>query len=128
MNRLPIVLACTLVLAACASLPSDITPVSGAPTYAPSVKVPDVLERAPAKAYVQIGTIDAKGVSGMTAEQLRTRIRTQAQNLGADAVVLQDASTRAPAESKFNPATGAYETRPGEVIPAYKGIAIKYQS
>jgi hypothetical protein len=124
---LAVVLA--LGLAACAAAPvSDVMKLPDAPSLPPAVKLPEVLDQLPSGSYVRLADVDAKGVIGMSPTQLRARVLEQAQKLGADAVVLQDASTRTPAESKYNPATGGYDVRPGEVIPGFKGVAIKYRS
>jgi len=116
-----------VLLAACASAPPDLTKLPDAPTYAPAAKLPEVLDRLPASSYTRIAAVDAKGVVGMSPVQLRARILKEAQQLGADAVVLEDASTRTATESKFNPVTGGYDVKPGEVIPGFKGVAIKYR-
>jgi hypothetical protein len=116
-----------LALTACTALAPDVIKIEGVPSYAPAAFPPEVLEQLPSRAHVTIGIVDAKGAPGMTASQLLASIREQAQKLGADAVILQDASVRAPAESKFNPATGGYTVVPGQPIPAFKGTAIKYR-
>ena len=46
---------------------------------------------------------------------------------GADAVILQDVSRPAPAMTRLNPTTGMYENTGGQLVPAFKGIAIKYR-
>lgn len=116
-----------LTLAACTSLGPEVRKIDGAPSYAPAAFPAEVLDQPPSRAYVAIGIVDARGAPGMAATQLLASIREQAQRLGADAVILQDASVRAPAESKFNPATGGYTVVPGQPIPAFKGTAIKYR-
>lgn len=116
-----------LLAAACAPLAPDVIRSEGAPVLPASAYLPEVLEQAPNRPYVKIGVVDAKGVLGMVASQVVTRIREQAQQIGADAVILQDVSVRPPAESTFNPATGGFAVTQGNAIPAFKGIAIKYQ-
>ena len=126
MNKLtfPLVL---LLLAACAPLAPDVRRTEGTPTFPASAFPPEVLEQAPSRPYVQVGVVDARGVLGQTPSQVITRIREQAQQIGADAVILQDVSVRQPAESTFNPATGGFAVTQGSAIPAFKGIAIRYQ-
>jgi hypothetical protein len=121
---LPVVL---LLLAACAPLAPDVRRTEGAPTFPASAFPPEVLEQVPARPHVQVGVVDAKGVLGQTPSQVIARIREQAQLLGADAVILQDVSVRQPAESTFNPAIGGFAVTQGSAIPAFKGIAIRYQ-
>ena len=116
-----------LLLVACAPLAPDVRRVEGSPAFPASAFPPEVLEQAPARPHVQVGVIDAKGVLGQTPSQVIARIREQAQQIGADAVILQDVSVRPPANSTFNPATGGYAVTQGNAIPAFKGIAIRYQ-
>ena len=59
--------------------------------------------------------------------QVIAQIRTKAQQIGADAVIIQDLSRPAPTSSRLNPTTGMYETTGGQLVPAFKGIAIKYK-
>lgn len=114
-------------VAACTALAPEVRKLDGSPVYPPAAFPAVVLDQAPTRAYIQVGVIDAKGVAGMDATQLLARIREQAQKLGADAVVLKDASVRTPAESRFNPATGGYSVTQGQIVPAFEGIAIKYR-
>jgi hypothetical protein len=116
-----------LILVACAPLAPDVRRIDGAPALPVSATLPEVLDQAPTRPYAQIGVVDAKGAPGMTSVQVLARIREQAQQLGADAVILQDVSARAPTESKYNPVTGGYSIVQGDTIPAFKGYAIKYQ-
>ncbi len=126
MNKLTLSLFILLV-AACAPLAPDVRRTEGTPVYPPSAYLPEVLEQAPARPHVQIGLVDARGVAGMVPSQVVARIRDQAQQIGADAVILQDVSVRQPAESRFNPATGGFVITQSDAVPAFKGIAIRYQ-
>ncbi len=116
-----------LALAACAPLPTDVRPVAGAPSLGPAGAVPDVLYERPSRPFVEIGVVDAQGVPGMTSAQLLARVREQARQIGADAVIVEDASRRTPPETRYNPATGGFDVTGGQTIPAFKGIAIKYR-
>ncbi len=116
-----------LLLVACAPLAPDVRRTEGAPVFPASSFPPEVLAQAPSRPHVQVGVIDAKGVLGQTPSQVISRIREQAQQLGADAVILQDVSVRPPANSTFNPATGGFAVTQSDAIPAFKGIAIRYQ-
>ncbi len=121
---LPIV---ALLLAACAPLAPDVKRIEGSPVFPAAATLPEVLQTAPTRSYVRLGVVDAQGVPGMAEAQVVARIRLEAQQMGADAVILQDVSTRAAVESKFNPATGGFTVTQGEPIPSYKGYAIKYR-
>lgn len=125
MNKLTLPIL-VLLLAACAPLAPDVRRTEGTPVYPASAYLPEVLEQAPARPHVQIGVVDAKGVAGMVSSQVVARIRDQAQQIGADAVILQDVSVRPPAESRFNPATGGFAVTQSDAVPAFKGIAIRY--
>lgn len=114
------------VLSACATSPPEIVRPVGGAVYPPTQYV-EVLERAPSRPYKEIGTIDAPGEPGTLRTQMLAKISTKAQQLGADAVVLQDVSRPGPVVTRLNPTTGNYETTGGQMIPAFKGVAIKYQ-
>ena len=118
---------CAAVLAAgCAAPQPEVIRPAGAPTYSPTVNV-ELLEQAPSRAYTEIGVIESPGEPGAVRAQVLAQIREKAAQLGADAVILTDQSRRAPTTQRMNPTTGYYETVGGQVIPAYKGIAIKYR-
>lgn len=63
----------------------------------------------------------------MLRTQALAQIRAKAQQIGADAVILQDLSRTAPASQRLNPTTGQMEATGGQVIPAFKGVAIKFK-
>ncbi len=114
-------------LAACSSpAPTDVTRTTGGAAYPPTVFV-EMLDAPPSRPYEQIGVIDAPGEPGALRAQVLARVTSRAQQLGADAVILQDLSHPAPPVTRLNPTTGMYETVGGQMIPAFKGIAIKYR-
>ena len=115
----------SLLLGCAASQPDVIRP-AGSPVYPPTQFV-DLLESAPTRPYVEIATIDFPGEQGTLRSQALAQIRSRAQQLGADAVILQDLSRPAPLVSRLNPTTGTYETTGGQLVPAFKGTAIKYK-
>ena len=119
-------LCAAVLVAACAAPQPDVIRAPGAPVYTPTTNV-DLLETAPARPYTEIGVIDAPGEPGALRPQVLAQIREKASQLGADAVILTDQSRRAPTTQRLNPTTGYYETVGGQVIPAYKGVAIKYR-
>ena len=115
----------SLLLACATPQPEVIRPAAG-PTYPPTQFV-DLLESAPTRPYVEIGIIDFPGEQGTLRSQALAQIRSRAQQLGADAVILQDLSRPAPLVSRLNPTTGTYETTGGQLVPAFKGTAIRYK-
>lgn len=121
-----VALAGTLTLAACAVSQPDTTARAAGAAYAPTANV-EMLEQAPSRPYVEIGTIDAPGEPGALRTQVLAQVREKARQLGADAVIVKDVSYRAPATQRFNPTTGFYETVGGQVVPAFKGVAIKFR-
>ena len=86
-----------------------------------------MLESPPTRAYTEIGIIEVPGESGANRVQVLAQIRTKAQQIGADAVILQDLSRTVPTGQRLNPTTGLYESTGGQVVPAFKGVAIKYR-
>ena len=113
------------LLAACAAPQTEVVR-TGTQVYAPTTDV-DLLEQAPSRAYTEIGVIDAPGEAGALRAQVLAQVRDKARQLGADAVILTDQSRRAPTTQRLNPTTGYYETVGGQLIPAFKGVAIKYR-
>lgn len=113
-------------LSACAPSQPLVVRSTGAPAYSPTHYV-ELLEAKPARPYQEIGVIDVAGAPGSFRTQVLERVKAQAQQLGADAVILQDLSRTTPAETRLNPTTGAYESAGGQLIPAFKGTAIKYR-
>lgn len=133
MHSLPIaiasrscVLAVALALVACAAPQPDVTRTTSTVTYPPTANV-ELLEQAPTRPYTEIGTIDEPGEPGALRAQVLAQIREKARQLGADAVIVTDVSRRAPTTQRLNPTTGFYDTVGGQVIPAFKGIAIKFR-
>jgi len=119
-------LALALALAACAAPQLDVVRAPGAPQFPPTQFV-ELLDRAPDRSYIELGTIDAPGEPGALRAQVLAKVRGKAQELGADAVILTDLSRMAPATQRLNPTTGTNETIGGQVIPAFKGVAIRYR-
>ncbi|MBK9117535.1 MAG: hypothetical protein IPM22_18475 [Betaproteobacteria bacterium] len=118
--------ALALALAACAAPQPEVVRATGAPQYPPTQFV-ELLDRAPDRPYTELGTIDVPGEPGALRAQVLAQIRTHAQQLGADAVILTDQSRMAPASQRLNPTTGTYETIGGQVIPAFRGVAIRFR-
>lgn len=119
-------LLCICLLASCAPVQRQIVQPLPGTSYPPTQNV-EVLDAPPARAYVQIGDVDAAGEPGAVRAQVLAQIRSQAQQIGADAVILKDVSRTAPEAPRLNPTTGTYEATGGQLIPAFTGIAIKYR-
>jgi len=115
-----------IAIAACAPGQKQLVKPVGTATYPPSNNV-EVLSSPPEKPYVEIGEVDASGEPGAVPVQVLAQIRTQAQQIGADAVILKDISRTLPSAPRLNPTTGTYETVGGQLLPAYTGIAIRYR-
>ena len=86
-----------------------------------------MLDAPPTRPYQQIADIDVTGEQGALRTQVIAQIRAKAQQIGADAVILQDLSRLRQRTTRLNPTTGTYETTGGQLVPAFKGIAIKYR-
>lgn len=125
-RRVAFTFAVLILLSACTQVQPDVVRTAGAPVYAPTQFV-EILESPPARPYQQIADIDVAGEPGALRPQVIAQIRTKAQQIGADAVIIQDLSRPAPTSSRLNPTTGMYETTGGQLVPAFKGIAIKYK-
>ncbi len=118
--------AAALALAACATQQPKVADTPHGTTYPPTANV-EILEQAPSRPYVEIGPIDAPGEPGALRAQVLAQIREKGRQLGADAVIVRDVSYRAPTTQRLNPTTGFYETVGGQVVPAFKGVAIKFR-
>ncbi len=125
-NKRIVMVLTALALAACTQAQPDVVRPTGSQTYTPTQFV-ETLDKPPARAYQEIGVIDAPGEPGALRTQVLAQVLSKAAQLGADAVILQDLTRTAPASPRLNPTTGQYETTGGQSIPAFKGIAIKYK-
>jgi hypothetical protein len=125
-RRYASLIAALTLLSACTQMQPEVVRPAGAPVYPPTQFV-EMLDAPPTRPYQQIAVIELAGEQGALRTQVIAQIRTQAQQIGADAVILQDLSRTAPAVPRLNPTTGMYETTGGQPVPAFKGIAIKYR-
>lgn len=128
MPRVPFAAAvlCAMVLVACTPSQPQVVRPTGSTVYPPTQYV-ELLDSAPSRPYVEIGVIDVPGEPGALRAQVLAQVRTSAQQIGADAVILHDTSRQAPSTPRLNPTTGQYDTIGGQLIPSFKGIAIKYK-
>ncbi|MCC7326547.1 MAG: hypothetical protein IT521_07060 [Burkholderiales bacterium] len=121
---LPVVLA--VAMAACTPSQPEFVRPANSPSFPPTQFV-DVLEAPPTRPYEEIGVIEVPGEPGTLRTQVLAQIRGKAQAIGANAVILQDKSRTTPASQRLNPATGQMESTGGQVIPAYRAVAIRYK-
>ncbi|HTP99295.1 MAG TPA: hypothetical protein VMN56_08210 [Casimicrobiaceae bacterium] len=119
-------LAFAAVLAACAPAQPEFVRPAGSATYPPTQFV-DMLDAPPSRPYQEIGVIEVPGEAGALRAQVLAQIRTKAQEIGAQAVILTDLSRPAPVTQRLNPTTGQMETVGGQTIPAFRGVAIRYR-
>jgi hypothetical protein len=127
MLRLVLLLLLVPLVAGCASSQQTVTVVRTGDATFPPTRFVDMLDTAPSRPYVEIGVINAPGEAGALRTQVLAQVRDKAAELGADAVILQDLSRTTPASPRLNPTTGQYENTGGVLVPAFKGIAIKYR-
>jgi len=114
------------LLSACAPSPPEVVRPAGSPTYPPTQYV-EVLQSSPTRPYQELAVINVTGDPGSFRSQVLAQVTEQARLAGADAVILQDLSRTTPVSTRLNPTTGTYESTGGQLIPAFKGIAIKYR-
>lgn len=124
--RAALVATVCLALAACAVTPSESTRTAAGGAYPPTATV-EILDAPPSRAYQEIGALDAPGEPGALRAQVLAQLTEKARALGADAVIVRDVSYRAPVTQRLNPTTGFYESVGGQMVPAFKGTAIKYR-
>jgi hypothetical protein len=125
-SRLTGLLLVALALGACAPSQPEVLRPEGSATYPPTQFV-EMLEAKPTRPYAEIAIIELSGEPGSFRAQVLAQIAERARQIGADAVILQDVSRTTPAATRLNPTTGMYDSTGGQIIPAFKGIAIKYR-
>lgn len=114
-----------LSLSACASGPEIHVQSLTQQHYTPTNLV-EVLSAAPVKPYAEIARIRVQGSAGESGAQLLAALQTRAGVLGADAIIVKDESSTLPPTVSYNPSGGQYTTVPGQTIPAYSALAIRY--
>ena len=114
-----------LLLGACAATPDvAVQRVAGA-EYAPTSLV-EVLQHAPARPYRVIATLEAGGAAGTPVAQVLAQLQAAASKLGANAIVVQDLSTRQQGTLQLNPAGGQITESAALVVPHLKAQALRY--
>jgi hypothetical protein len=124
--RLVVLLALAAAVTACTPAQPEFVRATGGTTYPPTQFV-DMLDSPPARPYQEIGVIDVPGEPGALRTQVLAQILGKAQQIGANAVILTDVSRTMPASQRLNPTTGQMESTGGQLIPAFKGVAIRYR-
>jgi hypothetical protein len=95
-------------------------------TFAPSAIV-EVLSQAPSGPFVRIAVLDAQAPAGTPLAQVLAQLQAKAGALGANAIVVQDLSTRQSGTLQYNPSGGEFSTAPTEVTPHLRAIAVRIQ-
>jgi hypothetical protein len=118
---------CGLVLTGCAAPSQEIVEqrVDLAAHYAPTTLV-EVLQAAPTHPYALLAEFDAQAPAGTTVAQLLARLQSRAAALGANALIVQDLSTREAATVQFNPSGGQMTQTGGQLLPHLRAQAIRY--
>ena len=90
MSRPPLaatLLAALILVAGCTPSQPEFVRPDGAPTFAPTQFV-EMLDAPPSRPYDAIGVIEVTGEAGAPRTQVLAQIRTRAQEIGANAVIL----------------------------------------
>lgn len=83
-----------------------------------------VLSQPPASPYIVIATIEADGAQGITKQQVIAAVMQKAQNLGANAVIIQDQTSEMAPALNVNPSGGQYVNMPPQILPKFHATAI----
>lgn len=127
--RPALVLGITLavVLTGCAAQQQVAVEPETTSVFAPTTLV-QVLQQFPSQPYWRIAKLDATGVAGTPSAQLLALLQERAARLGADAIVVEDLSTREGSTLQFNPSGGQFSTSSGAVVPHFRAYAIRFKS
>lgn len=83
-----------------------------------------VLSQPPASPYIVIAKIEADGAQGITKQQVIAAVMQKAQNLGANAVIIQDQTSEMAPALNVNPSGGQYVNMPPQILPKFNATAI----
>ncbi|OIQ85466.1 hypothetical protein GALL_326980 [mine drainage metagenome] len=114
-----------LVLGGCAATQDVAVERVSAEQYAPT-SVVEVLQRAPARPYQLIARLDASGAAGTPVAQVLASLQAKAAALGANAIVVQDLSTRQQGTLQLDPSGGQMTQTAAQVVPHLKAQALRY--
>lgn len=114
-----------LALVGCASQPVSlqVDQVAKNQTFAAQPFV-TVLSQPPSAPYIVIATIEADGAQGITKQQVVAALMQKAQNLGANAVIIQDQTSETVPSLNVNPSGGQYVKMPPPILPKFHATAI----
>lgn len=96
-------------------------------TFAPSAIV-EVLSQAPSEPFVRIAVLDAQAPAGTPLAQVLAQLQAKAGALGANAIVVQNLSTKEGGSLQYNPSGGQFTQAPSELLPHLRATAIKIQN
>jgi hypothetical protein len=135
-----------LLMAGCATVSTEIVPLSPGLKFAPTASV-DILLEKPQRPYREIALLESRGMVGDSEAQLWQDAREKAQALGADALIRVEVhKTMVPPVAVYDPFLTPYyspfyptpyffpypfpEYRvfPGGVAYTLKTVAIKYEA
>lgn len=113
-----------LLLGACAAQQQVTVQRETHQTFAPTALV-EVLQQLPTQPYARIAVLDAQAPAGTPIAQLLAQLQIKAGALGANAIVVQDLSTKEGGSLQYNPSGGQFTTAPSVVLPHLRVIAIR---
>lgn len=113
-----------LGLAACAAQ-QDVTVQRETNQIFPATTLVAVLQALPAGAYERIAVLDVQGPPGTPTAQLLAQLQAKAAALGANAIVVEDLSTKQGGTLQYNPSGGAFTTSPTIIVPRLRAVAIR---
>lgn len=113
------------VLAACASAPVAISvhPLAGKGAYPPQPFI-QVLEAPPSGSYVPIARLVATSSAGLAEPQVLAALKHKARELGADAIIVRNETTRTQPSLTYSPSGGQYAVSAPTTVPKFVGLAI----
>lgn len=128
LSRLPAAAAAAiaLLLSSCATTHDVQVHREITRTFAPTALV-EVLQAMPSQPYVRIATLDAQAPAGTPVAQILAQLQAKAAQLGANALVVQDLSTRQGGSLQYNPVGGQFTTTPAEIVPHLRAVAIRIE-
>lgn len=114
-----------ILLVGCATDPVaiNVNYLSGKGVYPPEPLIA-VLNTPPAGAYIPIARLVVTGAQGLTQPQALEALEKKAQELGANAVIVQNESQDTVPDVAYNPAGGEYAVTTPIVAPKLIGLAI----
>lgn len=119
--------AAVSILPGCASQQEVQVRLETTQQFAPTAYV-SVLQKLPTKPYTRIGVLDAQAPAGTPLAQVLAELQNKAGALGANAIVVQDLSTKVGGTLQYNPSGGQFTTSPSEIVPHLRAEAIRLEA